>query len=779
MKNTQTMAAMPDRFLRPVRGRATEAKQLPGSFSHRLETLRGRGIFIFIIALLASSWLAAPTTTSAQTWTGAGWGSWWTPQAAWTNYQDANDASTNTAASDPSGTASPTDSTATNNDTTAVDPSATTSDGVDAASDTSDATVQPDSQTILPSMVTALMATDTSSSQVTLRWNSSADTGGLGLAGYLIFRNGVLVGTTTATTFVDTTVSPSTSYCYTVIAYDIGGNDALTSAEDCLTTSSASQGGGNPAPSGPGYYVDYVGGSDSAAGTNTATAWKHCPGDPSATGNAASATLKPGTTVYFKGGEDYVITAPNIGGGETAGISVNWSGTAGNPITYTSTSAWGVNTNRAVITDNYSPNNITAFYSANGFSNIVFNNLEIGPIAGGPNPSYTGTVTPGHGIDSGGSQANILVENCYFHNIGWFGCCGSGKSAGAGYEATDSSYVTITNCQFYAIPAAVDWLTTVGSSNLTIEGCLFQPDMNWTIYLPIVGGFRDAIYVHNNMFYDVDVTDAAWASCGIQCFHADTIMNQALPYGSGADVFTDGPNIDIYDNVFYDDTTVNAGETAILFLTGTTSANFYNNLCIQNNASDGLVYVNPDSESQTNFLVRVYNNTSYNNGVEFVNVYTDNSQPNGIQPGVFLPSEVVDMKNNICYNFASLPTLVLSATNSGAAAQWKMNNDDVFNSNGYGDYMYWGVNGYLTLSAMQSYGWETKGLTSNPMFLALTYPGYTSMGISNNYGLLASSPCIGAGTNLSGVNLPGLADDITGKPRTNYNGGWDLGAYQH
>lgn len=193
-----------------------------------------------------------------------------------------------------------------------------------------------------------------------------------------------------------------------------------------------------------------------------------------------------------------------------------------------------------------------------------------------------------------------------------------------------------------------------------------------------------------------------------------------------------------------------------------------------------MIYVNPDSESQTSFLVRVYNNTAYNNGVEFVNVYTDNSQPNGVQPGVFLPSEVVDMKNNINYNFDAWLSLQLTATNTGANAQWKMNYDDLYNSAGYGDIMYWdNGNQYLTFAAMQSYGWESKGLTSNPMFIALTHTGYTSMGISNNYGLLASSPCVGAGTNLSGVNLPGLADDITGKPRTNYNGGWDLGAYQH
>jgi len=52
----------------------------------------------------------------------------------------------------------------------------------------------------------------------------------------------------------------------------------------------------------------------------------------------------------------------------------------------------------------------------------------------------------------------------------------------------------------------------------------------------------------------------------------------------------------------------------------------------------------------------------------------------------------------------------------------------------------------------------------------------------NNYAI-TNGPTVGAGANLSGLNLPGLAYDITGKPRTNSNNGsnngWDLGAYQH
>ncbi len=57
---------------------------------------------------------------------------------------------------------------------------------------------------------------------------------------------------------------------------------------------------------------------------------------------------------------------------------------------------------------------------------------------------------------------------------------------------------------------------------------------------------------------------------------------------------------------------------------------------------------------------------------------------------------------------------------SNASAQWKMNNDDLFNSTGYNNVMYWDSNGYLSFAQLQSYGWETDGINVDPKFVALT-----------------------------------------------------------
>jgi parallel beta-helix repeat protein len=82
------------------------------------------------------------------------------------------------------------------------------------------------------------------------------------------------------------------------------------------------------------YYVDFDGGLDANDGLDISTPWKHAPGDSNATGNA-SRTLVPGDTVLLKGGVHY-----------KGSITVNASGTSGNPITYKG-DGWG--TGKAII----------------------------------------------------------------------------------------------------------------------------------------------------------------------------------------------------------------------------------------------------------------------------------------------------------------------------------------------------------------------------------------------------------------------------------------------
>ena len=85
-----------------------------------------------------------------------------------------------------------------------------------------------------PSVPTGLTVTSTKSNSVSLSWNASAGNP----TGYTVYRDGNSVGTTggsNATTYTDTTVSPSTTYSYTVDAFS-GGNHSAQSSPVQATT---------------------------------------------------------------------------------------------------------------------------------------------------------------------------------------------------------------------------------------------------------------------------------------------------------------------------------------------------------------------------------------------------------------------------------------------------------------------------------------------------------------------------------------------------------------
>ena len=85
-----------------------------------------------------------------------------------------------------------------------------------------------------PTAPTNLAAGTVTPTQVPLSWTASTDD--QGVAGYRILRGASQVGEVTGTSFTDTTVKPSTSYTYTVKAYDAGGNESPASEPLSVTT---------------------------------------------------------------------------------------------------------------------------------------------------------------------------------------------------------------------------------------------------------------------------------------------------------------------------------------------------------------------------------------------------------------------------------------------------------------------------------------------------------------------------------------------------------------
>lgn len=89
-----------------------------------------------------------------------------------------------------------------------------------------------------PGTPTSLSATATSSQSITLTWTAPSDN--IGVAGYEVYRGGSLVAIKHGSTgFVDTQLSGSTNYSYTIKAFDAAGNLSAATSAASATTSAA------------------------------------------------------------------------------------------------------------------------------------------------------------------------------------------------------------------------------------------------------------------------------------------------------------------------------------------------------------------------------------------------------------------------------------------------------------------------------------------------------------------------------------------------------------
>jgi len=105
------------------------------------------------------------------------------------------------------------------------------------------------SDTTAPTAPTNLSGTGTSSSSIGLTWSASGDN--VGVAGYRVSRNGTLVATLTATSWADTGLAASTTYSYSVVAYDAAGNSSAAATTSAATLAPVAPPTDTTAPSTP------------------------------------------------------------------------------------------------------------------------------------------------------------------------------------------------------------------------------------------------------------------------------------------------------------------------------------------------------------------------------------------------------------------------------------------------------------------------------------------------------------------------------------------------
>jgi hypothetical protein len=91
-----------------------------------------------------------------------------------------------------------------------------------------------------PSIPTGVAAQANGPNSVTVSWSPSTDN--VGVTGYDVLRNGSKVASVAGTSFTDTGVQPSTTYTYTVDAFDAARNTSMPSAPASVTTPDAPAG---------------------------------------------------------------------------------------------------------------------------------------------------------------------------------------------------------------------------------------------------------------------------------------------------------------------------------------------------------------------------------------------------------------------------------------------------------------------------------------------------------------------------------------------------------
>ncbi|MCC6574960.1 MAG: carboxypeptidase regulatory-like domain-containing protein [Planctomycetes bacterium] len=178
---------------------------------------------------------------------------------------------------------------------------------------------QPDNTA--PPFPTGLAGTPSGPSEIGLTWNAVVDVGGpgpaSGIAGYHVYRDSIKVGTTTATSYGDSGLNPSTSYDYQIQAFDVAGNPSALSTPPVSV-------------------------STGAAGGGLLAEWKFDEGSGTiatdSSGNGHNGTLTNGVaripgekSLYFDGVNDYIDTgySPIFGPGDSFTISC-WAKTTTN-----------------------------------------------------------------------------------------------------------------------------------------------------------------------------------------------------------------------------------------------------------------------------------------------------------------------------------------------------------------------------------------------------------------------------------------------------------------
>jgi chitodextrinase len=212
--------------------------------------------------------------------------------------------------------------------------------------------------TVAPSTPANLVGSNISSSQATLNWDAASDN--VAVTGYQVLRNGTAIATTSTPSYTDTSLSASTSYQYTVKAYDAAGNYSAASTSLTINTTATSD---TTAPSAPTSLV-----ASSVTNTGATISWTAATDNVAVTGYQV---LRGGTAIanvadvsFIDTGltaattYSYTVKAYDAAGNLSAASSALSVTTATKP-SFSGMTVTGVTSTTATVTAQVNPNGLT------------------------------------------------------------------------------------------------------------------------------------------------------------------------------------------------------------------------------------------------------------------------------------------------------------------------------------------------------------------------------------------------------------------------------------
>jgi chitodextrinase len=193
---------------------------------------------------------------------------------------------------------------------------------VSPSSPTANVTTGAVSDTTPPSQPTGFTATAAGAVAATLSWNASTDN--IGVTGYILSRDGVLVAEGNATSFTDTGLAPATTYAYAIVARDAAGNQSSPASASVTTgtptdTTPPSQPAGltGTAASGTVVNLSWSASADNVGVAGYVVTRNGTPIAAPTTTSFADSGLTPATTY------SYTVAARDTAGNRSAATSVS------------------------------------------------------------------------------------------------------------------------------------------------------------------------------------------------------------------------------------------------------------------------------------------------------------------------------------------------------------------------------------------------------------------------------------------------------------------------